>query len=385
MLDWIKKEAQAQYIARPDHAFNDLIWAHPDRSIPRGAKITIRSDEVALFFREGQFVGQILAGTVLMDTANIPFLGSLIDQFTGGNQFITELYFCKTSETQMQFEDELGQFTDILSTNLVTLEGGLEYTVVVDNPKVLILGIGGQNINTSFSAFKKLNGRVSNIIRTVVGQLATTNQITDITSGSQTEAVAAAVQQKLSEEFLRMGVILKRILNLVISLDDESEQLLRQFGKQRADLRLQEMGAQAATQEGFAEYNLLQGQRKALEGLGAGMATGNSPILMGGGLGGGLGANLTGAPRTSRVSRDGSNSRSQRGSGPIRGERKFFYVMDDREQGPVSPRNLALVALSKNVSLSDLQVRSEDDPPGETFAAEYEPLIRDEYNRRKPN
>ena len=106
---------------------------------------------------------------------------------------------------------------------------------------------------------------------------------------------------------------------------------------------------------------------------------------MGGGLGGGLGANLTGAPRTSRVSRDGSNSRSQRGSGPIRGERKFFYVMDDREQGPVSPRNLALVALSKNVSLSDLQVRSEDDPPGETFAAEYEPLIRDEYNRRKPN
>lgn len=385
MFDWIKDQTQAQYIARPDHAFNDLIWAHPERSIPRGAKITIRSDEVALFFREGQFIGKILAGTVLMDTANIPFLGSLIDQFTGGNQFITELYFCKTSETQMEFADELGQFTDILSTNLVTLEGGLEYTVVVDDPKALILGIGGQNINTDRSAFEKLNGRVSNIIRTIVGQLASTNQITDITSGSKTEEVSKAVQQKLSEEFLRMGVSLKRILNLVIKLDDESEQLLRQFGKQRADLRLQEMGAQAATQEGFAEYNLIQGQRQALEGLGAGMATGNSPILMGGGLGGGLGANLTGAPRTSRVSRDGNHARTQRGSGPIRGERKFFYIMDDREQGPVSPRNLALVALSKNVSLSDLQVRSEDDPPGETFAAEYEPLIRDEYNRRKPN
>ena len=57
MFDWIKKQAvsqtQALYVARPDQAANYLIWAHPDRSIPRGSKITVRSDEVALFFREG--------------------------------------------------------------------------------------------------------------------------------------------------------------------------------------------------------------------------------------------------------------------------------------------------------------------------------------------
>ena len=386
MFNWIKDQSKALYIARPDQASNDLVWAHPDRSIPRGAKLTVRSDEIALFFREGQFIGEILPGTVLMDTANIPFLGSLIDQFTGGNQFITELYFCKTSETQIYLEEsELGQFTDILSTNLVNLYGGLEYSVVVKDPKALILGIGGQNIYTSDSAIEKLNGRVNNILRSVVGQLSSSNQITDITSGSKTEALAGAVQQKLSEEFLQMGVGLMRIMNLVISLDQESEDLLREFGKQRADLRLQEMGAQAATQEGFAEYNLIQGQRQALEGLGAGMATGNSPILMGGGLGGGgLGANLTTPPR-SRVTTQSSSSRSRSGGAAIRGERKFFYVLDGIEQGPVSPRNVALVALSKNISLSDLQVRSEDDAPGDSFAAEYEPLIRDEYNRRKPS
>lgn len=384
MFDWIKDQSKALYIARPDQASNELVWAHPDRSIPRGAKLTVRSDEIALFFREGQFIGEILPGTVLMDTANIPFLGSLIDQFTGGNQFITELYFCKTSETQVSlYQSSLGQFTDILSTNLINLYGGLEYSIVVKNPKALILGIGGQNINTSDSAIQKLNGRVNNILRSVVGQLSSSNQITDITSGSKTEAVSAAVQQKLSEEFLQMGVGLMRVMNLVISLDQESEDLLRDFGKQRADLRLQEMGAQAATQEGFAEYNLIQGQRQALEGLGTGMAKGNSPILMGGGLGGGLGANLTTPPR-SRVTTQSSSSRSRPGGAAIRGERKFFYVLNGVEQGPVSPRNVALIALSKNISLSDLQVRSEDDAPGDSFAAEYEPLIRDEYNRRKP-
>ena len=67
--------------------------------------------------------------------------------------------------------------------------------------------------------------------------------------------------------------------------------------------------------------------------------------------------------------------------GPIRGERKFCYVADGREEG-LYLQELALVALSKSIDLADLQIRSEDDPPGETFIAEFEPLIRDEYNRR---
>ena len=43
-------------------AANELIWSHPDRSIPRGAKITVRSDEIALFFREGKYIGRMVFG-----------------------------------------------------------------------------------------------------------------------------------------------------------------------------------------------------------------------------------------------------------------------------------------------------------------------------------
>ena len=72
MFDWIKDQSKALYIARPDQASNDLVWAHPDRSIPRGAKLTVRSDEIALFFREGQFMGTCQAQSSY--TANIPSL-----------------------------------------------------------------------------------------------------------------------------------------------------------------------------------------------------------------------------------------------------------------------------------------------------------------------
>lgn len=383
MFDWIKNETKSLYVARPDTSANELIWAHPDRSIPRGAKITVRSDEVALFFREGKFIGRISPGTVLMDTANVPFLGHLlIDQFTGGNQFITELYFCKTSETQVSlYQDNIGQYTDLLSTNLVSLFGGLEYTLIVSDPERLIQGIGGQNVTSSDLAIEKLNGRINNTLRNIVGQLSKTHQITDVTSGALTESITNAVQEKLSHEFSLMGVQLIRLLNLVIALDPESETLLREFGKRRSDLRIQEMGAQLATQEGFAEFNLIQGQRQALEGLGDGLATGSSPILMGG-LG--LDANLTGGGTRSRVSREAPAATPSRG-GPIRGERKFFYVLNQQEEGPLSSRNLALLALCKNISLQDLMIRAEDDEPTNTYAAEFEPRIRDEYNRRKPS
>jgi len=84
------------------------------------------------------------------------------------------------------------------------------------------------------------------------------------------------------------------------------------------------------------------------------------------------------------VSRGAPAATASRG-GPIRGERKFFYVLNQQEEGPLSARNLALLALSKNISLQDLMIRAEDDEPANTYAAEFEPSIRDEYNRRKPS
>ena len=54
MFDKIFNATKAQYIARPESAATDLVYLHPDTTVPRGAKLTVRSDETAIFFREGQ-------------------------------------------------------------------------------------------------------------------------------------------------------------------------------------------------------------------------------------------------------------------------------------------------------------------------------------------
>lgn len=73
-FSWFSKETSSMYVARPADRADDLIYLHPDQSIPRGTKLTVRSDECVLFFREGKYIGKIDPGTtVLLDTANIPF------------------------------------------------------------------------------------------------------------------------------------------------------------------------------------------------------------------------------------------------------------------------------------------------------------------------
>lgn len=100
VLGWFSKETKSMYVARPAERADDLIYLHPDKSIPRGTKLTVRSDECVLFFREGKYIGKVNPGTtVQLDTANIPFLGHLlIDKFTDANHFICEVFFVRLSE-----------------------------------------------------------------------------------------------------------------------------------------------------------------------------------------------------------------------------------------------------------------------------------------------
>jgi hypothetical protein len=91
-LDLIKNDIHSPYMARSDETANQFTWGHPDKSFPRRAKVTFRSDEVSLIFRAGPFVGHSSPGIVLINAANEPFLEyRLIVRFTGDYHFFAEL------------------------------------------------------------------------------------------------------------------------------------------------------------------------------------------------------------------------------------------------------------------------------------------------------
>ena len=98
IISFIKGGVAELAIARPDTAKDQWVYKHPDQTIPMKAQLTVDSDEVALFFKDGKFVGSFSAGRHTLDASNIPFLGQLVDKFTGGNVFICEVYFVTTRE-----------------------------------------------------------------------------------------------------------------------------------------------------------------------------------------------------------------------------------------------------------------------------------------------
>ena len=113
IISFIKGGVAELAIARPDSAKDFWVYKHPDQTIPMKAQLTVDSDEVALFFKDGKFVGSFSAGRHTLDASNIPFLGQLVDKFTGGNVFICEVFFVTTREMpSIKFGTSIGDVQD---------------------------------------------------------------------------------------------------------------------------------------------------------------------------------------------------------------------------------------------------------------------------------
>ena len=86
MLDWFQRRTQGMMVARPDDAKSQVVWKHPDPTIPLGSQLTVEADEVAVFFREGKVVETMQPGRHTLESPNHPFLSNLIDSYTAWNQ-----------------------------------------------------------------------------------------------------------------------------------------------------------------------------------------------------------------------------------------------------------------------------------------------------------
>jgi len=379
VLSWFSKETKSLYVARPSERADDLIYLHPDKSIPRGSKLTVRSDECVLFFREGAYIGKINPGTtVQLDTANIPFLGHLlIDKFTDANHFICEVFFVRLSEKRFDApRTELGQYKDINSANVVAMHGSLSYTVKVTDPARLVIELGGQHAGAESNIEEVFNGRMFNQLRSAVGQRAQRLPILNVVSNVDAEALSNDVKVLAQSEFKPLGIDIGRVFNMALALDETSFALLREFGKEEAQLALQAKGMQLATNDGFAEFNMIQAQRSALEGLGKGLESGNGPLILGSMN---LGGNLTGISRPPQRS-----TPHTRTAGVLSSQAAYLLVTDRGEQGPYSARQVALTAISKGQSLGQILIRSTEDAEGVSYPADAEPQILSEYQRRLP-
>ncbi len=290
MLDWFQRGTQEMMVARPDGTKAQVVWKHPDPTIPMKSQLTVDADEKAIFFRDGKVVSTLDAGRHTLDSSNLPFLSNLVDSFTGGNVFVAEVFFVNVREHPgIKFGGRIGHVEDPKSGVPVETMVHGEFSFRVTDPVKLILGLVGMGRAESALVKAWLKEQVLKVLRDTIAELIVKQKwpLLDVTSGAYTEELETSVLEKLTSHVQDYGVQIARMGNFVIGIDEEDADNLKELYRDAAYLKT--VGGVDGYQR-FAAGKAMMGAGEGMaQGGGAGGEGGAAGLLGGAGLGVGLG------------------------------------------------------------------------------------------------
>jgi membrane protease subunit (stomatin/prohibitin family) len=279
-------EARREFIAAPDSAKGQIVFKWPDINIRKFARAIVEPDAVAVFMHQGQIMGVLLPGQHTLDAKELPFLGMFVDWASGGNAFRSEIFFVGTREfPNFRFGGRLDEVQDPQSGLIVTLRTFGEYSLRISDPQKLILNlVGTVNVtdNTAITAW--VTQQLLKVARTCVTTQLMSGAWPILGLSMHSPEIEAQSLEAANHELETYGIMLTRLGNVDINLDDEDNARLKKLAGDTAYSRLAGGFLQAA-------------QAEALQGAGQGMAKGGEgvgPMFMGVGMG--MAGNMMQAP-----------------------------------------------------------------------------------------
>jgi membrane protease subunit (stomatin/prohibitin family) len=223
VMDFVKNGVREMMVARPDQSKQLIVYKHPDQNIPFWTQLTVDSDECCVFFKDGQVMGVLPPGRHTLSTQNIPFLNNIVNKFTGGDVFISELFFVKTSPVRsVPFGGPIGDMIDPLTQEQVIPRIFGELSLVVTDPVRFVIGYTGQaSQGGNDQVLHWIKGLFMNGVKTTLGELCEVEGKSVLQAVSLTSKLAAAFVanapdlQDIGVRILQMGQF-----NLNFSEDD---------------------------------------------------------------------------------------------------------------------------------------------------------------------
>jgi membrane protease subunit (stomatin/prohibitin family) len=324
IMDFVKGGVGRMMIARPDEHKDKVVYKHPDQTFPFWSQLTVDSDEICLFFKDGTYVGALPPGRHTLQTQNIPFLNALVDKFTGGNVFISEIYFVTTRPLYNQgFGDTIGSMRDPELDIRVTPRAFGTYSFRVVDPLKFVVGFRGQTGGDPEQSLRWVRDQLFMGLKATLSRLIKSGELTLLDLGTCGPDVARAIVQSCPD-LANIGVQVLEIAKLNINLPEEDQRRIDEAQgeivqaklaarKARIGVAQAEAEAQARQyqldqefmnraryvnqldmgryqQYAAAEANLGLGSGLAQGGEGAGSAAAAAGLAQGLALGAGLGA-----------------------------------------------------------------------------------------------
>lgn len=281
IMDFIKGGVKELAIARPDAAKTYWVYKHPDQTIPMKAQLTVDSDEIALFFKDGTFVASLGPGRHTLDTSNIPFLSNFIDSFTGGNVFIAEVFFVSTREhPEIKFGTSIGDVVDPQTQLRVRLMVHGEFSARVVDPTKFLIGLVGQRMAENDAFLGWFKSQVQKTMKDHVAELIVKEgwPLLKVSSGAYTEEIEQFVIGSVRKHMDSYGVEVIRFGDFTISLDQADKDRLDKLVERAAYINMS--GGMAGYQQ-LAQAEMMMGAAEGMKNGGGGGALDGAGIGMG--------------------------------------------------------------------------------------------------------
>jgi membrane protease subunit (stomatin/prohibitin family) len=258
VFDFVKNGVREMMVARPDNLKHLIVYKHPDQNIPMYSQLTVDSDECAVFFKDGRVMGVLPPGRVTLQSQNIPFLNALVTNYTGGQVFITEVFFVKTAPVRgVPFGGPIGEMPDPLLGELVTPRIFGEMSVVVFDPVRFIVGYSGQAA-TGDNDFVLgwIKGLFMNGVKTTLGELCENEGKSLLQAISLTNKLAAAFVAH-APDLNDIGVRVLQVGQFNINFSEDDRQRLQaaqaEIAKAQREVRVKQIAVAGAAADAQAK------------------------------------------------------------------------------------------------------------------------------------
>lgn len=258
IIDFVKGGVQKMMILRPDAQKDKVVYKHPDQTFPFWSQLTVDSDEVCLFFKDGQYRGVLGPGRHSLDTQNIPFLGVLVDKFTGGNVFVSELFFVTTSPVFGQgFGGPIGSMRDPELDIRVNPRVFGTYAFRITDPVRFVIEFWRQRAGDPESALQWVRDQLVMGVKSTLTRMLRSAELTMMDLGTAGPDVARAVVQSCPD-LANIGVQILEIAKLNINLSEEDQARIDEFQDQIVQAKLDARKAKISVDRAAAEAQARQ-------------------------------------------------------------------------------------------------------------------------------
>ena len=292
IMDFVRGGVQEMIIARPDAAKQHIVYKHPERTIPKWSQLTIGADEAAVFFRDGALVGVLRTAGVghrhTLDTGNIPFLSNLVDSVTGGNIFITDLYFVTMRPIRdTKFGGPLQAMKDpeLEITVSPRIFGTFQWRIAEpDRFIVNYLGLGDATSNDRVESF--IQTKFMNAAKKTVPNFVIRQKIEVQALGAYHDELGTTFLQKC-DDLSEIGVQFLGLGDFTINFSEEEMKRIQEAQDKYAEIKAKKRAKDELGAGNYMQYAAAE----AMLGAGQGMAKGGGEGggMMQGGMGFGMG------------------------------------------------------------------------------------------------